>query len=175
MKNESFRNWLVVGGLIRKDSDILLVANRRRGNLHLGRRGGIDWTPPGGVVDANEKVSDALKREVFEETGIRASFHSEVVYEVSVSFLEWQMLLSVEVFEAVEWSGSLVFHDPDEIVEDADFFSQEQCEVQLETSPIWVREPVLAYLKGEIPSEKSFNYIVKSDNGNNLVVERKQC
>jgi len=29
-------------------------------------------------------------------------------------------------------------------------------------------------LKGEIPPEKSFNYVVKSDNGNNLIVERKQ-
>ena len=86
MKNRSFRNWSVVGGLIRKDSDILLVANRRRGNLHLGKRGGVDWTPPGGVIDQGESAVEALKREVHEETGLKVLVWSESVYEVSVNF-----------------------------------------------------------------------------------------
>ena len=51
MKNESFRNWSVVGGVIRKNSDVLLVANRRKESVKLRGKGGIDWSPPGGVVD----------------------------------------------------------------------------------------------------------------------------
>ena len=174
MKNESFRNWSVVGGLIRKDSDILLVANRRRGNLHLEKRGGIDWRPRGGVIDQGESAVEALKREVHEETGLQVLTWSELVYGVFVDFVEHNMFLQVKVFEAIEWTGSLVVNDPDGIVEDAEFFSAKVCEAQLENSPVWVREPVLAYLKGGIPSEKSFSYTVASDETGNLSVERKQ-
>jgi len=174
MKNESFRNWSVVGGLIRSNSEILLVANRRRGNLHLGKKGSIDWTPPGGVIDQGESTVEALKREVYEETGLQVLTLSELVYGVSVDFLEQNMSLQVEVFEAIEWDGSLVVNDPDGIVEDAGFFSEKVCEARLESSPVWVREPVLAYLKGGIPSEKSFSYTAASDKAGNLIVERKQ-
>ena len=173
MKNESFRNWSVVGGLIRKDSKILLVANRRRGKLHRGKRGGVDWTPPGGVIDEGESAVEALEREVYEETGLRASTWSELVYGVSVNFLKQNMALQVEVFEAIDWAGSLVVNDPDEIVEDAEFFSEKACEVRLKNSPVWVREPVVAYIKGEIPPEKSFSYIAVSDKAGNLIVERR--
>ena len=113
MKNESFRNWSVVGGLIRKDSKILLVANRRRGKLHRGKRGGVDLTPPGGVIDEGESAVEALEREVYEETGLRASTWSELVYGVSVNFLKQNMALQVEVFEAIDWAGSLFVNYPD--------------------------------------------------------------
>ena len=173
MKNGSFRNWSVVGGLIRKDSDILLVANRRKGNFHLGKRVGIDWTPPGRVIDRGESAVGALEREVYEETGLQASTWSELVYGVSVNFVGHNMSLQVKVFEAIEWTGSLVVNDPDGIVEDAEFFSEKVCKAKLENSPVWVREPLLAYLKGGIPSEKSFSYIAASDKAGNLIVERK--
>ena len=173
MKNGSFRNWSVVGGLIRKDSDILLVANRRKGNLHLGKRDEIDWTPPGGVIDRGESAVGALEREGYEETGLQASTWSDLDYGVSVNFVGHNMSLQVKVFEAIEWTGSLVVNDPDGIVEDAEFFSEKVCEARLRSSPVWVREPVLAYLKGGIPSEKSFSYIAVSDKAGNLIVERK--
>ena len=173
MKNRFFRNWGVVGGLILKDSDILLVANRRRDNSHLGKRGGVDWTPPGGVIDQGESAVEALKREVHEETGLKVLVWSESVYEVSVNFVEHNMFLQVEVFEAIEWTGSLVVDDPDGIVEDAKFFSEKACGARLENSPVWVREPVLAYLKEGIPSEKKFSYMVASDKDGNLTVERE--
>ena len=85
MKNESFRKWSVVGGIIRRDSNFLLVANRRGGSLHSERRGGIDWTPPGGVVDYGESPLEALKREVLEETGLQVSIWSDLTYGVSVA------------------------------------------------------------------------------------------
>lgn len=174
MKNGSFRNWSVVGGLIRKDSDILLVANRRKGNLHLGKRDGIDWTPPGGVIDRGESAVGALEREVYEETGLQASTWSDLVYGVSVNFVGHNMSLQVKVFEAIEWTGSLVVNDPDGIVEDAKFFSEEDCEIRLKDSPVWVRDPFLTYLKDEIASEKSFGYLVTSDDSGDLRVKRNQ-
>ena len=174
MKNESFRKWSVVGGIIRRDSNFLLVANRRGGSLHSERRGGIDWTPPGGVVDYGESPLEALKREVLEETGLQVSIWSDLTYGVSVDFPQQSMHLQVKVFEAIEWKGSIVINDPDGIVEDADFFPKRDCEIRLKDSPIWVREPLLAYLGGKIPSEKFFKYSVTSDESKNLIVEREQ-
>lgn len=47
-------------GLVRKDGLVLLVRNPRRG-----------WEIPGGTVEQGETITDALKREVYEESGIR--------------------------------------------------------------------------------------------------------
>ena len=173
MKNESFRNWSVVGGVIRKNSDLLLVGNQRKDSVKSGRKSEIEWTPPGGVVDQGESDLEALEREVREETGLRAAVWSELVYGVDVDFLEHNMHLQVKVFEAIEWDGSLVVNDPDGIVEDAGFFSKENCEIRMKDSPIWVREPFLAYLNGGVASDETFSYVVTSDDFNNLIVERK--
>ncbi len=46
-------------GLVRKDELVLLIYNPRRG-----------WELPGGTVEQGETFSEALKREVYEESGI---------------------------------------------------------------------------------------------------------
>ena len=46
-------------GLVRKDGLVLLIRNPKRG-----------WEMPGGTVEQGETVTDALKREVYEESGI---------------------------------------------------------------------------------------------------------
>ena len=163
-----------MGGIIRRNSDVLLVANRRKDTLKDGGRDVIDWSPPGGVVDQGEGELEALEREVYEETGIRVSTWSEFIYGVDVNFQEHSMHLRVKVFEAIEWNGSIVVNDPDGIVEDAEFFSKEDCEIRLKESPVWVREPFLAYLKNGITLEKSFSYEVASDDSGNLIVKRNQ-
>ena len=125
------------------------------------------------MVDQGESELEALEREVYEETGLRVSTWSEFIYRVHVNFQEHGMHLEVKVFEAIEWDGSLVVNDPDGIVEDAGFFSKENCEIRMKDSPIWVREPFLAYLKSGVASDKTFSYVVTSDDFNNLIVERK--
>ena len=46
-------------GLVQKDGLLLLVRNPRRG-----------WEMPGGTVEQGETVTDALRREIYEESGI---------------------------------------------------------------------------------------------------------
>jgi 8-oxo-dGTP diphosphatase len=60
-----FPRWpiLCAGAVIVEDSSVLLV---RRG--HAPQKG--DWTLPGGMVELGEKVEDAVRREVLEETAL---------------------------------------------------------------------------------------------------------
>lgn len=46
-------------GLVKKDGLVLLVRNPRRG-----------WEMPGGTVEQGETITDALRREIYEESGI---------------------------------------------------------------------------------------------------------
>ena len=57
------RAWLVGGAIVEGPDGLLLVRNRRR-------NGALDWSPPGGVIDAGESVLEGLTREVEEETGL---------------------------------------------------------------------------------------------------------
>ena len=47
-------------GLVCKDGLVLVIRNPRRG-----------WEMPGGTVEQGETITDALKREIYEESGIR--------------------------------------------------------------------------------------------------------
>ena len=46
-------------GLVRKDELVLIIKNRRRG-----------WEMPGGTIEQGETITEALKREIQEESGI---------------------------------------------------------------------------------------------------------
>lgn len=63
------RPILGVGALIYREGQILLV---QRGKPPLVGY----WSLPGGGVDAGERLEDALKREVFEETGLEVAVDS---------------------------------------------------------------------------------------------------
>jgi len=53
---------LAVAGLVRKDDKVLLVYSEKK----------QDWEFPGGQVEEGETVTQALQREILEETGITA-------------------------------------------------------------------------------------------------------
>ena len=140
------REWVVVGGLLviaserrKGPEEILLVANRRRG-------GAVEWTPPGGVVDPGEVPLDALTREVAEETGLKVAGWTGPCYRVRVDFPDREMTLDVVVHRAVSWSGAMSFDDPDGIVEDARFVDVGQVDALVATAPVWVSEPLAAWL-----------------------------
>ncbi|MDP1719394.1 MAG: NUDIX hydrolase [Candidatus Nanopelagicaceae bacterium] len=60
------RDLYVVHGLVSVDSSYLFL--RRRDGRYLGGQ----WDVPGGTVEAGEYPEDAVVRECFEETGLRA-------------------------------------------------------------------------------------------------------
>jgi 8-oxo-dGTP diphosphatase len=60
------RPFLGVGALIFEDANLLLV---ERGKEPLKGY----WSLPGGIVDLGEKLEDAIRREVLEETGLQVN------------------------------------------------------------------------------------------------------
>lgn len=147
------REWAVSGALIANTAGLLLVQNRRRD-------GSVDWSPPGGVVDPGETFVGALTREVAEETGLIVTNWSPIRYHIDVNFIDANMHLVVEVYEALAWDGHIAIEDPDGIVEAAEFCAPGRRDSLLETSPPWVREPVAEWLADQQQDAHHFGYDV---------------
>jgi 8-oxo-dGTP pyrophosphatase MutT (NUDIX family) len=71
MKSMKETTTKVVAGALVQYEDALLLLRRARDFRGVNTGKGI-WEPPGGTVEPGEKIDDALRREVREETGIKA-------------------------------------------------------------------------------------------------------
>ncbi|RUA24556.1 MAG: hypothetical protein DSY73_03735 [Actinobacteria bacterium] len=143
-----------------------------RGQPASERTAGVDAAGRG-VVDPGETTTEALGREVREETGLIVDEWSSVVYEVSVDFPDRDMVLDVGVYLAESWHGEMVFDDPDGIVEDGRFVSAEEGRALLASAPTWVDEPVGTWLAGGVGSGGRFEYLVRGTDPGGLTVERR--
>jgi 8-oxo-dGTP diphosphatase len=160
------RQWSVVSGLIEDGDDLLLVANQRR-------NGSIDWSPPGGVIDAGEHELGALSREVLEETGLVVPEWAGPVYRITVDFGDRGGELSVSVYRALSWSGEIVIDDPDGIVLDAGFHCVSACHDRLLESPAWVAHPLTEWLGERWAGDRHYAFrVVSGATLADLVVER---
>jgi 8-oxo-dGTP diphosphatase len=145
------REWLVGSALIESPDGLLLVANRRRD-------GAIDWSPPGGVIDAGETFLDGLTREVEEETGLRVTSWSGPVYRLRAEADDAGWTLNVEVRRALGVEGSMRVEDPDGIVVDARFVPVEECTAILASTWQLLHEPLGAWLLERWEDERAFHY-----------------
>lgn len=146
--------------------DLLLVCNRRRD-------GRIDWSPPGGVIDAGEGLLAGLGREVQEETGLVVTRWRGPVYVVEADAPDMAWHLRVEVHLAEEITGELAVEDPDGIVEDAAFVASGDLGERLASAPRWVAEPLLEWLSDRPPAPSTYRYEVRGTLGDGLRVRRR--
>ena len=87
----------VVVGIIRNDSKDVFIAKRQKNQFMSDF-----WELPGGKVESNEDHDDALKRELFEETGIKVKKCS-LTQSIQQQYPDKMINLSVYVID--EYSG----------------------------------------------------------------------
>jgi 8-oxo-dGTP pyrophosphatase MutT (NUDIX family) len=132
--------FTVAGALVESEDGLLLVQNRRR-------NGAIEWSTPGGVIDATDStVLEGLAREVEEETGLRVAEWEGPLYEVRAVAAGLGWSLRCEVYRALVYEGTLYVDDPDGIVVDAAFTGPGDWDALLGPCAAWVREPLLDWL-----------------------------
>ena len=163
----SLKRWTVGGGLVEQAEGLLLVRNVRRG-------GHEDWTPPGGVIDADETLLSGLTREVAEETGIAVQRWDGPLYEVRAHAPDMGWMMHAEVYCALEFEGELCVGDPDEIVAEAAFVPLERCLAMMASCAPWVREPLAEWLETRWDSSQRrvFFYEVRGTRRDHLEVHR---
>ena len=130
----------MAGAVLEAPEGVLLVCNRRRD-------GSLDWSPPGGVIDAGEDVLTGLAREVQEETGfVVTAWEGSPLYQVEIDApdLDWHLVASVH--RAASYHGELVVEDPDGIVVDAGWVNLDACPERLALGHPWVGEPLVEWL-----------------------------
>ncbi|MDA3837623.1 MAG: NUDIX domain-containing protein [Candidatus Delongbacteria bacterium] len=117
-----------------------VIRNEKGEVLLIKRKDTGRWGMPAGAVELGNSVTDTLKREVFEETGLRViSFRPLSVYTDSKYSFEYPNGDKIQMFALVflvdEWDGDLV-SETDE-TSDIGFFSLNDLpdthEVYLET------------------------------------------
>jgi 8-oxo-dGTP diphosphatase len=160
--------WTVAGAVVEGDDGLLLVCNRRR-------NGSLDWSTPGGVIDATDaSVLEGLTREVEEETGLVVGGWEGPLYEVVAVAVDLGWEMRCEVHRAVEFGGSLRVDDPDGIVIDAGFFPPSGVDARLAECFRWVREPLVEWLahRWESTEPRGFRYDVRGTTLDSLEVVR---
>lgn len=139
------KTYLVVAGLLHHEDDLLLVRQQ-------GQHDPLpSYALPGGVVEPGELLTAALCREVKEETGLEVAEIGALVYALhGVNLAEGTQTLAY-VFAVREWRGPLRGADPNGSVQSAQFWPRAQAIQLLEAHLPWrtMREPLLAYLRGE--------------------------
>ncbi len=168
--NVELHDWTVAGALVESSDGLLLVRNVRRG-------GSEDWSPPGGVIDADDRsLLAGLAREVEEETGLRITDWHGPVYEVIAVAPEMGWRMRCEVHHVAQFEGEVVVDDPDGIVQEATFVAATLIETYLDRCPLWVREPLAAWISerwSASDATRTFHYDVRGASRTDMQIIRR--
>jgi 8-oxo-dGTP diphosphatase len=153
-------HYTIVAALIRRNDGILLV--RQQGTDDPEPK----WALPGGVAEPGELLHEALAREIREETSLEMVRSGVLIYvaQTHITFgllrgyadaTPEEYIATAFIFEIAEWRGEPPEHlaDPDGFVSEVRFFPEGQAITlldQLSFRPM--REPIIAYLRGEVTS-----------------------
>ncbi len=152
--------------LIRRGEDVLLVQQTDP----LVKVPG--WSLPGGQVEPGELPHEAMIREVHEETGLEVLDPGRLLYANCGVNPDTGGNGTVWVFEVRVWRGELQERpaDPEDPVTQARFFHREEAAHRLEALPRpGMRDPILAYLRGQVESGALWLYRYGSDGSADLV------
>ena len=158
--------------------DIAVALIRRGDEVLLVRQQGPDnpasfWVLPGSIAEEDELLTEALAREVREETGLSVREVGPLAYAVQTDNRAPGpgYLATAFVFEITGWDGELRPADPDGYVKEARFHPVSEAirEVEKITDRMG-GEPAMAHLRGEIGPGAMWFYR-RSRDGNDSLVE----
>lgn len=144
--------FIGIGGLVTNARGEILVV-RERFSIIAAK----PYKLPGGLVDAGEELPAAIEREVFEETGIRATFHSLIAVRHAhhVAFDRSDLYFVARLTAAADASLSAPQADPNEIDEcrwispqlylqdpHVTAFNKYVCTLALQQGPHWKAHPI---------------------------------
>ena len=118
----------VVAAVIKKDN-LYLITQRNR-NKHMG----LKWEFPGGKVEANETLKEALTREIYEELNININVYEKLAEESykdsEINIVLHYFLCSIKdgvinlnEHEAMEWTDKTDFDKYDFVEGDGNITS----------------------------------------------------
>jgi ADP-ribose pyrophosphatase YjhB (NUDIX family) len=155
----------VVAAIIHRGADVLFVCERGPNDK------APKWSLPGGRVEPGESLTEALRREVREETGLEVEKLGRLVNLCTL--LVEDDGYTCAVYEVNEWHGDPSPADPDGFVIEARFLPTADAMSLVEARPeISRKQPVIAYLRGEIVDAESWTYR-RLDNGSEALVGRE--
>ena len=128
MVDNSMKPEDVVAAIIKKDN-LYLVTQRNR-DKHMG----LKWEFPGGKVEANETLQEALTREIYEELNININVYEKIAEEKykdsEINIVLHYFLCSIKdgdislnEHEAMEWVDKTDFDKYDFVVGDGNITS----------------------------------------------------
>jgi ADP-ribose pyrophosphatase YjhB (NUDIX family) len=152
--------------LIRRGQDILLV--QQQGDDHPVPT----WALPGGVVEVGELPTEAMIREVGEETGLEVLDPGRLLYLKSGVDVSGESVSTTFVFEIDQFCGELRPASADDPVLDARWLPVDEAIAKLMELP-WpmMREPIIAHLRGEAAPGSYWLYRYEAD-GQATLIER---
>ena len=119
-----------------------------------------EWTPPGGVIDHGETVTQGISREVHEETGLHVPKWDERHYLVTVTAPDMGWEMTVESWFTTVAHGTISLNDPDRIVEQVMWVDLVDVEALLADSPPWVRVPLTAWVMQGLQPMPTYSFHV---------------
>jgi 8-oxo-dGTP diphosphatase len=157
-RDESRATNLIVAALLHREGSILMVEQQGPGDPFPS------WALPGGAAAPGERLEAALKREVFEETGLEVIEIGDLQYLVEVAETAAGRRTLAFVFAVEGWRGQLQPADPDGLIIQARFVPPDEA-IQLARTLPWrsMREPLIACLSGQAGPGTFWSYLTVPD------------
>ena len=144
---------IIAAGILRREDKILLVEQQGKNDP------GSSWALPGGVVEKGELITEAVIREIKEETGFDVIEIGQLAYFMQVDNRQDEYQTLVFVFEIPEFDGVFSINDPDDVILGAEFLSLDEAIQKLDLLP-WrsMKEPLIEYLKNSSKTANIWQY-----------------
>ena len=152
----------------RTDSVVIAIVRHQDYILMVQQQGTHDqhpyWALPGGLVESGELLTEALIRETYEEAGIQIEAIGRLAYCSQIDRPQQNAQTLAFAFEIETWSGTPGSHDPDgEILQVAWVPLAAALERLHKIGWRGMREPALAYLRGERAAGAMWLYRANAD------------